>query len=313
MRHNNILEAIGHTSLVEVANMSPKKGVRIFAKLEGQNLGGSASVKDRIAKYMIEKAEQSGRLTPDKTILEATSGNTGIALAMIGHRKGYKVKIAMPDNVSLERRQLLELYGAELILIEGAKGVDGCLEVVKEMMAQDESYFMPDQFGNSDNPQAHYETTGPEILEALPDLDIDALVCGIGTGGTISGVGKRIRERNPKAKVIGVEPYPDEAIEGLRCLAKGYAPPVLDLSLLDQRAMVRRAEAVAALGELLKREGIFAGLSSGAAIFQTLKIAQQMERGNIVVILPDGGWKYLSLGIDIWAKGRAPIPPSGQV
>ena len=311
MRHDNIIEAIGHTPLVEIANMSPKKGVRIFAKLEGNNLGGSASVKDRIAKYMIEKAEQRGELTPDKTILEATSGNTGIALAMIGHRKGYKVKIAMPDNVSLERKQLLMLYGAEMLLTEGAKGVDGSLKVVKEMVAKNGNYFMPDQFGNSDNPQAHYETTGLEILEALPELDIDALVCGIGTGGTMTGVGKRIRERNPKAKLIGVEPYPDESIEGLRCLAKGYAPPVLDLNLLDQVVMVRRAEAIAALGELLKREVIFAGLSSGAAVYQTLKMAQQMERGNIVVILPDAGWKYLSLGIDVWTKGRASIPPSG--
>ena len=313
MRYNSILEAIGHTPLVEMANLSPHKGVRIFAKLEGNNLGGSASVKDRIAKYMIEKAEQSGELTPDKTILEATSGNTGIALAMIGHMKGYKVKIAMPDNVSLERRQLIELYGAELILTEGAKGVDASIELVNEIMARNGSYFMPDQFSNSDNPQAHYETTGAEILQALPDLDIDALVCGLGTGGTMMGVGKRIKERNPKVKLIGVEPYPDEAIEGLRCLAKGYAPAVLDVNLLDQRAMVRRADAIAALGELLQREGIFAGLSSGAAIFQTLNIAQEMERGNIVVILPDGGWKYLSLGIDIWSKGRAPIAPSAEV
>jgi cysteine synthase len=311
MRYNNILEAIGHTPLVEMANLSPKKEVRIFAKLEGNNLGGSASIKDRIAKYMIEKAEQSGELTPDKTIIEATSGNTGIALAMVGRRKGYKVKIAMPDNVSLERKQLLELYGAEMLLTEAAKGVEGSLEVVKEMVAKNGSYFMPDQFSNPDNPQAHYETTGAEILQALPDLDIDVLVCGLGTGGTMTGVGKRIKERNPRAKLIGVEPHPDEAIEGLRCLAKGYAPSVLDLNLLDQRAMVRRADAIAALGELLQREGIFAGLSSGAAIYQTLEIAREMERGNIVVILPDGGWKYLSLGIDIWSKGRASIPPSG--
>jgi cysteine synthase len=301
MRYNNILEAIGHTPLVEMANLSPQKEVRVFAKLEGNNLGGSASVKDRIAMYMIEKAEQSGELTPDKTIIEATSGNTGIALAMVGRRKGYKVKIAMPDNVSLERKQLIELYGAEMLLTEAAKGVDGSLEVVREMVAKNGSYFMPDQFGNPDNPQAHYETTGVEILQALPDLDIDVLVCGLGTGGTMTGVGKRIKERNPKVKLVGVEPHPDESIEGLRCLAKGYAPSVLDLNLLDQRATVRRADAIAALGEL----------SSGAAIYQTLEIAQEMERGNIVVILPDGGWKYLSLGIDIWSKGRAPIPPSG--
>jgi cysteine synthase len=313
MRHDNILEAIGHTPLVEIANMSPNEEVRIFAKMEGNNLGGSASVKDRIAKYMIEKAEQSGELTPDKTIIEATSGNTGIALAMIGRRKGYKVKIAMPDNVSLERKQLLELYGAEMLLTEAAEGVDGSLKLVKEMAARNGKYFMPDQFGNPDNPQAHYETTGLEILEALPDLEIDAFVCGLGTGGTMTGVGKRMRERNSKAKLIGVEPYPDEAIEGLRCIAKGYAPPVLDLNLLDQVVMVRRADAIAAVAELLKREGIFAGLSSGAAIYQTLKTAQQMEQGNIVVILPDAGWKYLSLGIDVWTKERAPIPPSGEM
>ena len=304
MRKDNIVDAIGHTSLVEIARMSPKREVRIFAKLEGQNVGGSASIKDRVAKYMLEKAEERGTLRQGMTIIEATSGNTGIALAMVGRRMGYKVEIVMPENVTTERKQLVQLYGAELILTEAVRGVDGSFEVAKEMVARDKAYFMPDQFTNPDNSQAHYETTGREILEDLQGLEIDALVCGIGTGGTMAGVGRRLRGRNPKVKLIGVEPYPGEGIEGLRCLADGYFPSVLDLSLLDQRVTVRRDEAIAAVRELLEKEGIFAGLSSGAAIHQAVKVAQEMERGNIVVILPDGGWKYLSLGL--WELPQVP-------
>jgi cysteine synthase B len=297
MRSDSVIEAIGYTPLVEIARMSPKEEVRLFAKLEGQNLGGSASAKDRIAKYMLEKAEERGMLTAGMTIIEATSGNTGIALAMVGRRKGYKVKILMPESATTERKQLIQLYGAELILTDAAKGVDGSLEVAKEMVAKDKSYFMPDQFTNPDNSQAHYETTGREILEDLPDLEIDALVCGIGTGGTIAGVGRRLREKNPKIKLIGVEPCSSEDIDGLRCSSRGSHPSILAPSLLDQRVTVRREEAIAAARELLEKEGIFAGLSSGAAIYQAIKVAQEMKRGNIVVVLPDGGWKYLSLGI----------------
>ena len=300
MRSDNILDAIGNTCLVEIAGMSPRKEVRLFAKLEGQNLGGSASVKDRIAKYMVGKGEESGKLNPAKTILEASSGNTGIALAMIGRRKGYRVKIVLPDNASQERRQLLQLYGAEMVLTEGAKGVNWAIEVARKMAAQDKSYVMLDQFSNPANPLAHYETTGREILEQLPNLTIDALVCGLGTGGTITGAGRRLREQNPKVKLIGVEPHRDEPIPGLRSLSEGFMPPILDLSLLDQRVIVGRQEAVAAVRELMQREGIFAGLSSGAALHQAIEMAREMKRGNIVVVLPDAGWKYLSLGLDIW-------------
>ena len=294
MRRDSILEAIGNTPLVELARMSPRRGVSIFAKLEGHNPAGS--LKDRIAKYMIERAEQSGELTPDKTILEATSGNTGIALAMLGCRKGYSVKIVMPDNVSVERRLLLEAYGAEIVLTEGARRVQGSVEVAREMAAKNASYFMPDQFSNPANPLAHYETTAVEILEDLPDLDIDVLVAGLGTGGTIMGIGRRLRERNPKTRLIGVEPPPQDQIQGLRCLAEGFVPAVLDPSFIE-RAAVTSSHAAQATRELARREGIFAGHSSGAVVHHALKVAQQMERGNIVIVLPDGGWKYLSLGI----------------
>ena len=241
MRSSNILEAIGNTPLVEIARISPKSNVRIFAKLEGQNLGGSASVKDRIAKYMIERAESSGELTPGKTLLEATSGNTGIALAMIGQRKGYKVKIVMPYSVTVERRQLLKLYGAELVLTEG--GVNQAIEVASDIAAKDKSYFVPDQFSNPANPLAHYETTGAEILEDLPQQKIDVFIAGLGTGGTIMGAGKRLKEHNPSIQIIAAEPAPKDPIQGLRSLAKGFVPPILDLSLINERVIVSSQEA----------------------------------------------------------------------
>lgn len=299
MRCDNILAAIGHTPLVEVARLSPQKEVRIFAKLEGQNVGGSASVKDRIAKYMIQRAEETRELTPDKIILEATSGNTGISLAMIGRRKGYRVKVVMPDNVSLERRQLLELYGAEVILSQGIRGTNGAIELATEL-AQSKAYYMPNQFANLANPLAHYETTGKEILEDLADLPIDVFVAGIGTGGTITGVGRRLREHYPQVRLIGVEPPSHDLIDGLRNLNEGFIPPVLDLNLVSERAEVTSEEAIVSVRELLQKEGIFAGISSGAAMHQAIRVAKEMNGGNIVVILPDAGWKYLSLAL--WAK-----------
>lgn len=298
MRCACILDAIGHTPLVEIARMSPQPSVRVFAKLEGQNLGGSASVKDRIANYMIAKAEEGGELTPEKVILEATSGNTGISLAMIGRRKGYKVKVVMPESVSVERQQLLELYGAEIVLTDGAKGVNWSVQVANEMAAQDPGYFMPNQFANPANPLAHYETTAVEILEDMGDLPINVLVAGIGTGGTVTGVGRRLRERYPAVRVVGVEPPPGDRIQGLRSLAEGFIPPVIDLALLNERVTVTSQEAIHGARELLAREGIFAGISSGAVVCQALKVARDMEQGVIVVVLPDGGWKYLSL--DMW-------------
>jgi len=296
MYFKNAIEALGHTPLVEMAKLSPNPKVHILAKLEGQNLGGSASIKDRIAKYMIDRAEQSGQLTKEKIIIEATSGNTGIALAWLGRKKGYKVTIVMPENMSQERQQLIKLFGAELILTKGAYGVQGAIDTAFELAAQDNKYFMPDQFSNPANPLAHYETTGVEIMDDFPYDRIDFLIVGIGTGGTIMGVSKRLREKYPNLKAIGVEPPPGDIIQGLRCL-EDYIPPILDLSLVTERAAVTSHQAAETTRQLLDEEGIFAGLSSGAVAHQAIKIAKDMDEGNIVAILPDGGWKYLSLNL----------------
>jgi len=302
MYFKNVIDAIGHTPLVEMAQMSPNKKVKILAKLEGQNLGGSASIKDRVAKYMLEKAERSGELTKDKTIIEATSGNTGIALAWLGYKKGYKVTIVMPDNMSLERQQLLRIFSAELILTKGAYGMSAAIDTVKELAAQDKRYYMPDQFSNPANPLAHYETTGVEIIADFPYDRIDVLIAGIGTGGTIVGIARRLKEKYPNIKVIGVEPPPDDSIQGLRCAGGGYIPPILDLSLITERAVVTSQQSAIVTRQLLDKEGVFAGLSSGAVVHQAIKVAQEMDEGNIVVVLADGGWKYLSL--DFWNKSE---------
>ncbi len=303
MYFKNVIDAIGHTPLVEMAQMSLNKKVKILAKLEGQNLGGSASIKDRVAKYMLEKAERSRELTKDKTIIEATSGNTGIALAWLGYKKGYKVTIIMPDNMSLERQQLLRIFGAELILTKGADGMKAAIDTARELAAQDKRYYMPDQFSNPANPLAHYETTGVEIIKDFPYDRIDILITGIGTGGTIVGVARRLKEKYPNIKVIGVEPPLGDAIQGLKCLeGLKEIPPFLDLSLITERAMVTSQQAAAATKQLLDREGVFAGLSSGAVIHQAIKVATEMDEGNIVVVLADGGWKYLSL--DLWTNAK---------
>lgn len=302
MYFKNVIDAIGHTPLVEMAQMSPNKKVKILAKLEGQNVGGSASIKDRVAKYMIEKAERSRELTKDKTIIEATSGNTGIALAWLGYKKGYKVTIVMPDNMSLERQQLLRIFGAELILTKGAYGMRAAIDTAKELAAQDKRYYMPDQFSNPANPLAHYETTGVEIIEDFPYDRIDVLIAGIGTGGTIVGTAQRLKEKYPNIKVIGVEPPPEDSIQGLRCINSGQTPPILDLSLITESTIVTSQQAAMVTRQLLGKEGIFAGLSSGAVVHQAIKVASEMDEGNIVVVLADGGWKYLSL--DFWNKAE---------
>ena len=292
-----ILDTIGNTPLVELRNMDSKKGVRVFAKLEGQNPTGS--LKDRIAKYMIEKAEREGELTPDKVILEPTSGNTGISLAFVGGLKGYRVKVVMPENVSIERSQLLWAYGAEIVFSEGSKGTNGSIVVAQEMVAAEEGdYYMPYQYGNSANPGAHYETTGREIIEELPDVDV--FVAGLGTGGTLMGVGRRLKEHNPATKIIAVAPEPGDYIQALRSLEEGFIPPILDLSLLESRMMVHSIDAFHMTKDLLQRERIFAGISSGSVIYGAMKVAQRMEKGNIVCLLADGGWKYLSTGL--WTK-----------
>ena len=302
MYFKNAIEAVGHTPLVEMGQMSPNKKVKILAKLEGQNLGGSASIKDRIVKYMLEKAEQSGELTSDKTIIEPTSGNTGIALAWLGHKKGYKVTIVMPDNMSQERQQLLRIFGAELILTKGAYGINAAIDKAKELAAQDKRYYMPDQFSNPANPLAHYETTSAELIDDFPYDKIDVLIAGVGTGGTITGIGRRLKERYPHIRVISVEPPSEDSIQGLRCAGEGFVPPVLDLSLIDERATVTSRQAAMVIRQLLEEEGIFAGLSSGAVVHQAIEVADEMDEGNIVAILADAGWKYLSL--DFWTKAK---------
>ena len=301
MYFRSVVGAIGHTPLVEMAQMSPNKRVRILAKLEGQSAGGSASVKDRIARYMIEQAEQAGELAGGRIIIEATSGNTGIALAWLGHRKGYRVAIVMPDNVSRERQQVLRVFGAEIILTDGSYGIAKAIDTASELAARDKKYYMPDQFSNPANPLAHYETTGIEIVDDFPYQRIDALVAGIGTGGTIAGVSRRLKEKYPDIKVFGVEPPPDDNIQGLRCLGD-YVPPILDLGLITERVTVTSKQAAEVTRQLLDKEGIFAGLSSGAAVYQAIRVAAELDEGNIVVVLPDGGWKYLSL--DFWNKGK---------
>ncbi len=296
MYYKSIIETIGNTPMVELANLSPKSGVRIFAKLEGQNPTGS--VKDRIVKYMLDRAQAEGRLTRDRIILEPTSGNTGIAMAMIGRLMGYRVKVVMPENVSQERRKLLDTYGAEIILSDSKRGTNGSIQVAQELARNDEIYFLPHQYENLSNPLSHYETTAPEIIRDLPD--IDAFIAGLGTGGTLTGAGRRLKEHNPEIKVIAVVPHPDELIQGLRSLEDGYIPPVLDQSVLNGRMIIQSNEAVQATRDLTEREGIFAGISSGAVLACAQRVASRMQSGNIVCLLADGGWKYLST--ELWTK-----------
>jgi cysteine synthase B len=302
MYFKNAVDAIGHTPLVELPHSSHNQKVRILVKLEGQNTGGSASVKDRIAKYMMEKAEESGVLTRDKIIIEATSGNTGISIAWLGRQKGYKTHIVMPDSMSLERRRLLSICGAKLILTEGKYGMEGAITTAREMLAKDSRYYMLDQFTNPGNPMAHYKTTGTEILEDFPYDQIDVFVASIGTGGTFTGAGQRLRERFPDVKILTVEPNADDPIQGLRNLSTTFIPPVIDMSIIDRQYTVTSQQANDAARLLLDTEGIFGGQSSGAVFHQTLEIARQMDEGNIVAVLPDGGWKYLSMGF--WTKDR---------
>ncbi|WP_376796893.1 PLP-dependent cysteine synthase family protein [Thermogemmatispora sp.] len=296
MRYSSILETIGQTPLVELRSFSPRPGVQIFAKLEGVNPSGS--IKDRIAKRMIEEAEASGKLTPGSILLEPTSGNTGIALAMIARVKGYKFVAVMPDNVTRERRQLLELYGADIIFSDGAQGSNGAVRLAQELARKDERYVMLYQYGNAANPDAHYYGTAVEIINDLPDLDV--FVAGLGTGGTLTGNARRLKEYNPAIRIVAAEPMQGDSVQGLRSLEDGFVPPVLDLSLLDARILVSGIDAIRRTRQLKDQEGIFAGPSCGAALHAALRVASSMERGKIVVILADGGWKYLSE--DLWTR-----------
>jgi [CysO sulfur-carrier protein]-thiocarboxylate-dependent cysteine synthase len=289
MKAQDILAAVGNTPLVGIQRLSPKPGVRIWAKLEGQNPTGS--VKDRIAVRMVEEAERDGRLAPGTVILEPTSGNTGISLAMVAARKGYRLVVVIPENASEERVRLLEMYGAEVVFTPADKGTNGAVEVARRMAAGG-AYFMPFQYGNPANPDAHHDGTGEEIIRDLPELT--HFVAGLGTGGTLTGAGRRLKEHNPDVKVIAAEPELGELVYGLRSLDEGFVPPVLDESVLDGKFLVSSSDALRATRELLTREGIFAGISSGAVVYAARRIADRLDEGDIVCLLADGGWKYLS-------------------
>jgi cysteine synthase len=288
----SLLELVGSTPLVELPRLSPKHSVRVFAKLEGQNPTGS--IKDRIAKAMIETAEESGALEPGRTLLEPTSGNTGISLALVARLMGYRLICVMPANVTEERRRLLRLYGAEIVDSPPEEGSNGAVRLALELAEKDPSLFMPFQYANEANPRAHYDGTGAEIADALDRVDL--FVAGLGTGGTLMGAGARLRDSFPDVVVAAAEPLPGDEVMGLRSLADGYVPPILDVSKLDRKLLVSNAESVAGLRLLLEREGILGGVSSGAVIHATLRLADELDEGVVVCILADGGWKYLSAG-----------------
>jgi [CysO sulfur-carrier protein]-thiocarboxylate-dependent cysteine synthase len=290
MRVDSVLDLIGNTPLVAAHQLSPNPAVRLFVKLEGNNPGGS--VKDRIAKAMIEDAEASGRLVPGDTILEPSSGNTGIGLALVCRVKGYKLRIVLPENVSVERRQLLEIFGAEVIPSPKEEGSNGAIRVAQELAKEGDTVFLY-QYGNAANPKAHYEGTGPEIWADCPE--VDAFVAGLGTSGTLMGVGRYLKEQKPSVKIVAVEPPAGEDVQGLRSLDEGYIPPIFDPDVLDRRFIVRLEESIEWTRRLAEL-GIFSGLSSGAVVAGAAKVAATMDEGTIVALLPDGGWKYLSTG-----------------
>ncbi len=292
MRHESILGVIGDTPLVGLHALSPNPDVRIYAKLEGQNPGGS--VKDRIALKMIEMAERDGTLHPGDTILEPTSGNTGIGMAMICRLRGYPLRVVLPENTSIERRQLLEIFGAEFVLSPPDEGSNGAIRIAQELAAEDPKLVMLFQYGNEANPLAHYEGTGPEIWRDCPE--VDAFVAGLGTSGTLMGVGRYLKERNPDVQVVAVEPPTGELVTGLRSLEDGFVPPIFDPDVLDRKFIVRPRESIEWTRRLLDECGVFSGISSGAALHGVSKVAETMDAGTIVTLLPDGGWKYLSSG-----------------
>jgi [CysO sulfur-carrier protein]-thiocarboxylate-dependent cysteine synthase len=292
-KYGDIVQAIGNTPLVELRRLSPKPGVRIYAKLESYNPTGS--VKDRVARSMIERAEEDGLIAPGQTILEPTSGNTGISLAMICSRKGYPLKVVMPDNVTAERTQLLRMYGAEIEYSPGERGSNGAVAKALEMAEADPSYYMPYQYGNRANPDAHYNGTAVEILEELDE--VHAFVGGLGTGGTLMGNARRLKEENDETLVVAAEPLQGELVQGLRSLEDGYIPPILDLSLLDRKIFVSNRDSVVWTKRLLEEEGLFLGVSSGAIAAIAVRVANELDEGNIVFVAPDDGWKYLSSGV----------------
>ena len=295
--YSSVVDLIGDTPLVEISELSPNPHVRILAKLEGQNPGGS--VKDRIALAMIDAAEADGALKPGQTILEPSSGNTGISLAMIARTRGYPIKIVLPDNVSPERTQLLETFGAEIIASPGREGSNGAVRRAQVLAEQNQDWAFLYQYANEANPRVHYECTGPEIWKDLPDLT--HFVAGLGTSGTLMGVGTFLKEQNEEIQIWAVEPPVGETLEGLRSLEDGYVPPIFDAwdgaELLDRRIIVRPKESIAAVRRLAEISGIFAGISGGAALAGARKIAAQIDNGLVAIVIADAGWKYLSTGI----------------
>jgi cysteine synthase B len=308
-RYGDIVQSIGHTPLIELKRLSPKPGVRIWAKLESRNPTGS--VKDRVARALIEDAEDKGLIGPGQTLLEPTSGNTGISLAMICGRKGYDLKVVMPENVTPERTELLRMYGAEIVYSEGSKGSNGAVEKALDMAEKDASYYMPYQYGNPANPDAHYNGTALEILEELDD--VSAFVAGLGTGGTLMGNGRRLKEElGDDVKIVAAEPMQGEPVQGLRSLEDGFIPPIIDLSLLDRKIFVTNHDAIVWTRKLMEEERLFAGVSSGAIARVAVRIAGELDEGNVVFVVCDDGWKYLSSGIYAPSKrSRTWTPPSG--
>jgi [CysO sulfur-carrier protein]-thiocarboxylate-dependent cysteine synthase len=288
----SLLELVGNTPLVELRRLAPKPSARLYAKLEGQNPTGS--IKDRVAIAMIAAAEAAGELEPGRELLEPTSGNTGISLALVAKLKGYRLTCVLPETATEERRRLLRLYGAAIIDSPGEEGSNGAVRLALELAEREPRYFMPFQYGNEANPRAHYEGTGAEIAAALDRVDV--LVAGLGTGGTLMGAGARLRESFPEVVVAAAEPLPGDPVMGLRSLDDGYVPPILDVSKLDRKLLVSNEDAVAGVYALLEREGIFAGVSSGAVLHVARRLAAELEEGVVVCILADGGWKYLSAG-----------------
>ena len=291
---SSVLDLVGSTPLVELPRISPKPDVRIYAKLEGQNPTGS--IKDRVAKAMIEAAEASGELDPGRALLEPTSGNTGIALAMVARLKGYPLTCVMPANATEERKRLLRLYGAEIVSSPAAEGSNGAVRLALEMAEADPRWFVPFQYANPANVRAHYEGTGAEIAAALDRVDV--LVAGLGTGGTLMGAGERLRESFPDVVVAAAEPMPGDPVMGLRSLDDGYVPPILDVTRLDRKLLVSNEDSVAAVRALLRLEGILGGVSAGAVLHVARRLADELDKGVVVAVLADGGWKYLSA--DFW-------------
>ena len=294
----SLLDLVGNTPLVELPRLTPKPSVRLYAKLEGQNPTGS--IKDRVALAMIEAAEVAGELEPGRELLEPTSGNTGIALALVARLKGYSLTCVVPENATEERKRLLRLYGVTMLESPGEEGSNGAVRVALELAEQEPRYFMPFQYANEANPRAHHEGTGAEIAEALERVDV--LVAGLGTGGTLMGAGARLRESFPDVVVAAAEPLPGDPVMGLRSLDEGYVPPILDVAKLDRKLLVSNEEAVTGVQALLQREGIFAGVSSGAVLHIARRLATELEEGVVVCVLADGGWKYLSAGF--WDDGQ---------